>query len=135
MYLLDTNVCIYFMKNTYPELTKRFLSHDPSELMISAVTVFEMEYGAAKSHWSERTHNNMLLFLAPFTILPFTAEDALTAGKIRGQLEQKGTIIGSYDLLIGVQGLSRNLTVITHNTREFERIPGLKLEDWVSSDS
>ncbi len=134
MYLLDTNVCVYFMKNRYPALTRRFLSHDPSELLISSITVFELEYGAAKSRWGEKTHNNMLLFLAPFTILPFTQEDAFTAGSIRGFLEKIGQNIGSYDLLIASQGLGRNFTVITHNTREFNRVPGLRVEDWVPSE-
>lgn len=132
MYLLDTNVCVYFMKNTYPSLTKQFLSHNPSELLISSITVFELEYGAAKSRWGEKTHNNMLLFLAPFTILPFTTEDAFAAGKIRGMLEREGQTIGSYDLLIASQGLTRDLTVITHNTREFTRVPNLLVEDWVT---
>jgi len=134
MYLLDTNVCVYFMKNTYPALTRQFMSYDPSELLISSITVFELEYGAAKSRWGEKTHNNMLLFLAPFTILPFTEDDAFAAGKVRGVLESKGQTIGSYDLLIASQGLVRNLTVITHNTREFNRVSGLRVEDWVPAD-
>ena len=134
MYLLDTNVCVYFMKNTYPALTSQFMSYDPSELLISSITVFELEYGATKSRWGEKTHNNMLLFLAPFPILPFTEDDAFAAGKVRGILEGKGQIIGSYDLLIASQGLVRNLTVITHNTREFNRVPGLHVEDWVPAE-
>ncbi len=134
MYLLDTNVCVYFMKNSYPALTRRFLSYDPSELLISSITVFELEYGASKSRWGEKTHNNMLLFLAPFTILPFTEDDAFIAGKIRGLLEGQGQKIGSYDLLIASQGLMRNLTVITHNTGEFNRVPGLRVEDWVPAE-
>lgn len=131
MYLLDTNICIYFMKNQYPELTKRLMTHDPSELLLSSVTVFELEYGAAKSHWGERTHQKMLLFLAPFTILPFDSEDAFSAGKIRGLLTQKGTPIGPYDVMIAGQGLAKSLTVITHNVKEFSRVPNLKVEDWI----
>lgn len=134
MYLLDTNVCVYFMKNTYPALTRRFLNHDPSELLISSVTVFGLEYGAAKSRWGEKTHNNMLLFLAPFKILPFNTDDAFMAGKVRGMLEREGQMIGSYDLLIAAQGLARGLTVITHNTREFKRVPRLSVEDWVTAE-
>ena len=131
MYLLDTNICIYFMKNQYPDLTRRLLSHDPSELMLSSVTVFELEYGTAKSHWGEQTHQKMRLFLAPFTILPFDADDAFSAGRIRGMLAQRGTPIGPYDVMIAGQGLAKNLTVITHNTKEFSRVPGLQLEDWI----
>ena len=131
MYLLDTNVCIYFMKNTYPRLTQRLLSHDPSELLISSLTVLELEYGAEKSNWGDRTRQKMALFLAPFTILPFETNDALSAARIRACLERHGIIIGACDIQIAAQGLSRGLTVVTHNTGEFSRIPELKLEDWV----
>lgn len=131
MYLLDTNVCIYFMKNTYPRLTQRLLSHGLSELLISSLTVLELEYGAEKSNWGDRTRQKMALFLAPFTILPFETNDALSAARIRAYLERHGIIIGAYDIQIAAQGLSRGLTVVTHNTGEFSRIPELKLEDWV----
>ena len=131
MYLLDTNVCIYFMKNTYPRLTQRLLSHDPSELLISSLTVLELEYGAEKSNWGDRTRQKMALFLAPFTILPFETNDALSAARIRACLARHRIIIGAYDIQIAAQGLSRGLTVVTHNTGEFSRIPELKLEDWV----
>ena len=131
MYLLDTNTCIYFMKNTYPDLTQKLLSHHPSDLMVSSVTVFELEYGAAKSNWGERTRQKLAMFLAPFTILPFTSDDALCAGRIRAGLEKLGTKIGPYDLQLAGQAISRNLVLVTHNTGEFNRVPGLRLEDWV----
>lgn len=131
MYLLDTNICIYIMKNLYPELTERMFSYDPSELCISSITVFELEYGAAKSHWGQRSRNNLALFLAPFTILPFDAADAAVAGQIRHYLMQRGTPIGPYDLQIAAQGVARGITVVTHNTGEFNRVPGIKTEDWV----
>ncbi len=131
MVLLDTNICIYFMKNAYPRLTERLLSRDPAELLISAVTVFELEYGAAKSGWGEKTRQKLAVFLAPFNILPFTADDAVAAGRLRGHLERQGTPIGPYDLQIAAQGLSRGIPVITHNTTEFSRVPNLKVEDWV----
>ena len=132
MYLLDTNICIYFLKNKYPALTERLLSCHPSELMISAVTVFELEYGAAKSNWGDKTRNKLAMFLAPFTILPFTADDAIAAGKIRCHLEKCGIPIGPYDVQIAAQAFSRNMTVITHNVSEFSRVPSLKVEDWIA---
>ena len=135
MYLLDTNICIYLLKNRYPYLTQKLLEHNPSDFMISVVTVFELEYGAAKSHWGERTRSNLALFLAPFTILPFNDADAMAAGKLRAYLEQAGTPIGPYDLQIASQAISRNLTIITHNTSEFSRVPGLQLEDWVGDET
>ena len=131
MYLIDTNICIYFMKNTYPGLTKRLLSCHPSELAVSAISVYELSYGAEKSKWGEKTRQQLALFLAPFTILPFETGDAIAAGQIRAYLEQKGTPIGPYDLQIAAQGIARGLTVLTHNTDEFGRVPGLNVEDWV----
>jgi len=131
MYLLDTNICIYFMKNACPKLTQKLLSLHPSELVISSVTVFELEYGAAKSNWGERTRQKLAMFLAPFTILPFTPDDAIHAGSIRAQLEKQGTKIGPYDVQLAGQAISRNLVFVTHNTGEFNRVPNLQLEDWV----
>lgn len=132
MFLLDTNICIYLMKNTYPNLTERLFSHSPAEMAVSAITVYELEYGAAKSKWSEKTRQNMQLFLAPFNIIPFDGKDAMIAGEVRRYLEQAGTPIGPYDLQIASQALSRNMIVITHNTDEFARVPGIEIEDWIS---
>ncbi|MCR4671821.1 MAG: type II toxin-antitoxin system VapC family toxin [Lachnospiraceae bacterium] len=119
------------MKNRYPGLTKRLISCHPSELAVSAVTVYELFYGAGKSRWGERTRQKLAMFLAPFTILPFEAGDAIAAGQIRAYLKQKGMPIGPYDLQIAGQGIARRLTVLTNNTEEFSRVPGLKIEDWV----
>lgn len=134
-YLLDSNICIYFLKNQYPQLTQKIFSSDINDLCISAITVFELEYGAAKSSWGERTRQKLAMFLAPFTILPFTTDDAICAGKLRGHLEKKGTPIGPYDVQIAAQGLSRGITIVTHNVKEFSRVPNLDLEDWLASPS
>lgn len=131
MYLLDTNICIYFMKNSFPDLTRKLLSLHPSDLAISSVTVFELEYSAAKNNWGEKTKQKLAMFLAPFTILPFTPDDAIYAGSIRSYLEKHRTIIGPYDVQLAGQAISRNLIFVTHNTGEFNRIPDLRLEDWV----
>lgn len=131
MYLLDTNTCIYFMKGSYPRLTEKLFSLDPSCLLISSVTVFELEYGAEKSRWGEKTRQQLAMFLSPFTILPFDASDALTAGRIRGILQRQGTPIGPYDVLIAAQGVSRGVPIVTHNTGEFSRVPSILLEDWI----
>ena len=130
MILLDTNTCIYLMKNTFPSMAQKLFSHDPSDIAISAVTLYELEYGAAKSRWSEKTRNNLQLFLAPFQILSFTSKDAVVSGQLRALLESAGTPIGPYDLMIAAQGLAGHHTVITHNTKEFSRVPGLVLDDW-----
>lgn len=131
MYLLDTNICIYFMKNQYPLLSQKILSHSPSELLLSSVTIFELEYGAEKSNWGNRTREKLAMFLAPFNIQPFSSEDAVFAGRLRGYLEKLGTPIGPYDVQIAAQALSGGHTLITHNVGEFSRVPNLKLEDWV----
>ena len=124
MYLIDTNIIIYYLKNQYPDLTHCIMLHDPSELLVSSITLFELEYGAEKSNWGDKTRLKLAMALAPFQILPFSAEDAVEAGKIRGNLEKKGMIIDPYDVQLAAQALARNLIFVTHNTREFSRIPG-----------
>ncbi len=131
MYLLDTNICIYFMKNQYPLLSQKILSHCPSEILLSSVTIFELEYEAEKSNRGNRTREKLAMFLAPFNIQPFSSEDAVFAGRLRGYLEKHGTLIGSYDIQIAAQALSGGHTLITHTVGEFGRVPNLKLEDWV----
>lgn len=131
MYILDTNICSYFMRNQYPDLTAKLFSHNPDDLAISSVTVFELEYGAGKRNWGKNMRQKMAMFLAPFSVLPFTVDDAVAAGNIRCTLEKLGESIGPYDTMIAAQGLSHGYTVITHNIREFIRVPGLHVEDWV----
>ena len=131
MFLLDTNICVFLMKNKCPAATQKLLNSDPSEIAISSVTLFELEYGAAKSQWPEKNRNNVKLFLAPFTIVPFDSIDAIAAGEIRHLLEKAGTPVGPYDIQIAAQGLARGFTVVTHNTGEFSHVPGLALEDWI----
>ena len=130
MYLLDTNICIYSINGRHPRLTEKLLTVLPHEILISSVTVGELEYGAAKSHWGERTRQIMRAFLANYDTLPFTDQDAALFGTFRAQLESAGITTGILDLMIAAQGVANHLTVVTHNTREFIRIPGIKLEDW-----
>ena len=133
MYILDTNICIYAMKDAYPALTGKLFRVRPEEIFVSSVTVGELEYGAAKSRWGERSRNVMNLFLAAYTVLPFDREDAVTFGNIRAELARAGTPIGPYDAQIAAQAVTRGLTVVTHNTAEFARVPGISLEDWTLS--
>lgn len=129
-YLLDTNICIYAINGRHPALTERLLSVPPEEIAVSSITLGELEYGAAKSNWSERTRNTVYTFLANYEILPFDNQDAFAFGEIRARLEAAGTMIGILDAMIGAQGVANQLRVVTHNTREFQRIPGVKVEDW-----
>ena len=102
----------------------------PSKIFVSAITVGELAYGVSKSKWGEQSRKVMQLFLSTYTVLPFDEEDALIFGEIRSILYRQGLPIGPYDMQIAAQGLSKNLTVVTHNTKEFIRIPNIKIEDW-----
>lgn len=132
MYLLDTNICIYAINGRYPKLSNQLLQIHPDDICVSSITVGELEYGAAKSRWGDRTRQIMHAFLSNFEILPFNEKDAILFGQLRAQLALLGTPIGAYDVMIGAQGVARNLTVVTHNTKEFSRIPGIVLEDWIA---
>lgn len=131
MFLLDTNICTYAIKGKYPSIAEKLLTIPPENIKVSAVTLFELEYGAAKSRWGDRSREAMRAFLAAYDILPFTPEDASLCGLLRANLAALGTPIGAYDIMIAAQGITRNLTVVTHNADEFQRVPGIVTEDWV----
>lgn len=133
MYLLDTNICIYAIKGTYKTLTDHLLSVSPDDILISAITLSELEYGVGKSNWGERTRQTINTFLASFDVLPFADKEAVIFGALRANLEKEGTPIGLLDAMIGAQALANDLIVVTHNTKEFKRIPGLTVEDWTKS--
>ncbi len=131
MYLLDTNICIFLIKNKFPTLTQKVLATSPKEIFLSSVTVAELEYGASKSQNREKNREALLSFCADFNqILDFTALDGEAYGLIRAHLEKSGKIIGPYDMQIAAQALTRKLTVVTNNYAEFVRVPSLKVEDW-----
>ncbi len=134
MIQLDTNVAIAII-NDYPakvriEFEHRLVSSQP--IAISTVVLFELRYGAAKSRMRLINEASVGAFSSRVGIVPFDADDAACAGTIRAALEARGTPIGPYDTLIAAQALRHNATLITANTREFARVPGLKLEDWTA---
>ena len=131
-YLLDTNICIYVIKQKPVQVIERLQTIEPGEIGISAITVAELEYGAAKSAFPDKNRLALVKFLAPFEILPFTDTAAMVYGRIRADLEQSGLPIGAYDLMIGAQALAGGLTLVTNNEREFGRIAGLQVENWVN---
>ena len=98
---------------------------------ILSITVFELEYGAAKSDWGEKTRQSMQMFRAPFNIIDFDSKDSASAGFIRGYLEKQGSPIGPYDIQIAGQAVARSIVLVTHNVGEFSRVPGIKIEVWV----
>lgn len=132
-YLLDTNICIYLIKKSPPEARVHFRAHSPIDVAISIITVFELEYGAQKSQYPKQTRKALNKFLAPLSVLNLDHSSVNEAARIRAQLERKGRPIGAYDLLIAGQARSGGLVLVTNNTREFERVPGLELENWVAS--
>ena len=131
MYLLDTNICIYLIKKKHIDLITTVMSKDPFELALSAVTVAELEFGVAKSLYPQKNRDILLEFLSPFQIVPFDEKDCENFGFIRAYLNKKGTPIGPYDLQIAAQCISRNYCLITNNIKEFERVPELKIENWI----
>ncbi len=129
-YLLDTNTCVYAIKRE-PRVLRHLQERGPDELGISAITLAELWFGAAKSSRPQRTRESVDAFLKPFEVLPFEAEAAGRYAEIRLQLEKEGRPIGERDLLIAAIARSRSLTVVTHNVREFSRVSGLRVEDWL----
>ena len=129
-YLLDTNICIYLIKQKPVQVIERLQRMAIDDLGISVITLAELEYGVAKSAFYERNKLALAGFLAPLEILPFSETAAAVYGNIRADLERSGVPIGAFDCLIGAQALAGNLTLVTNNEREFRRIPGLTVENW-----
>lgn len=127
-YLLDTNIVIAVLNNN-TDLIAKIRQYPAQDCVISSIVVFELYYGAYKS--GKQAKNLARLTTLSFPVLPFTAEDAQQAGRIRAELERRGTPIGNFDLLIAAQTLSHRLILITHNMREFSRIAGLQWENWL----
>ncbi|MGC1197902.1 MAG: type II toxin-antitoxin system VapC family toxin [Geitlerinemataceae cyanobacterium] len=130
-YLLDTNICIYIMKQRPESVLQRFRVMNQNDLGLSIVTVAELEYGVAKSQNPPLNRSRLDNFRRPFQVVGLSDEDVRVFGDIRADLEQRGTPIGAYDLLIAAQAKSRDLVLVTNNMREFERVSGLRLENWV----
>lgn len=129
--MLDTNICIYIIKNKPLDVRKKLEIHSFGEIAISSITVSELYYGAYKSSKREQNLLSLNNFLSPFNIIEFDMECALVYGKIRTELENKGQIIGSMDMLIASCSLAKDFTLITNNLKEFKRIKGLKVENWI----
>ncbi|MCL6097603.1 MAG: type II toxin-antitoxin system VapC family toxin [Bacteroidetes bacterium] len=130
-YLLDTNICIYIIKKKPEEVLKRFLKIKPDSIGISAITVSELYYGVAKSLKPDENTIALEQFILPLTILNFNKEDSIAYGRLRAKLEQRGKLIGAMDMLIAAQALSRDLILVTNNEREFKKVNGLFVENWV----
>ena len=129
-YLLDTNTCIFALRNKRPAVADHIRRTADGEIAISTVTVAELRFGADKSDDPEVNHDKVSKFLMPFDILPFDSGAADRYGEIRADLERRGQPIGPLDTLLAAHALSKGLIFVTHNTSEFQRVTGLQLEDW-----
>jgi tRNA(fMet)-specific endonuclease VapC len=129
-FMLDTDICIYIIKKHPAKVVQRFRALKPFEVGISAITLAELEFGAAKSSRPERNREALSGFLAPLEIAPFDDAAALHYGEVRAALEKEGSPIGSMDLMIASHARSLSVTLVTNNEREFRRVPGLKVENW-----
>ena len=129
-YLLDTNICIYIIKKKPAEVFEKFKNLALGDVGISSITLAELQYGIEKSSMPEKNSEALEKFLTPIEILDFGYEASVEYGKIRAELEKKGIPIGPLDTLIASHAKSLDMVLVTNNTREFERIADLKIENW-----
>lgn len=128
-FMLDTNICIFTIKNKPQNVREAFNRHN-GQLCISSVTLMELIYGAEKSAAPEKNLTVIEGLSARLEVLPFDNDAAAHTGMIRSELAKAGTPIGPYDDMIAGHARSRGFIVVTNNLREFERVPGLRVEDW-----
>ncbi len=128
--ILDTNICIHIIKEHPASVLERFASHAVGDIGISVITLAELEYGVSKSSRPTKNREALDQFISPLEVAPFDRSATVACGKLRATLEKKGQSIGSMDLLIASHALSLGVRLITHNVREFGRVPGLRIEDW-----
>jgi tRNA(fMet)-specific endonuclease VapC len=128
--MLDTNICIYIIKQRPAHVLKHFLDHQVGDIGISSITLSELRYGVAKSTHREKNAKALDEFIIPLEIAAFDEEAALAYGNIRSNLEKAGTPIGAMDMLIAAHAMSLGVTLVTNNTREFSRVKGLDVADW-----
>lgn len=133
--MLDTNTCIAIIKRKPPRVLRRFNRYDIGEVGISWVTLAELEFGVAKSQHKEKNRLALDEFALPLEIAYFDRETARVYGEVRAALEAKGTPIGALELMIGAHALALEVTLATNNVREFARIKGLMVVDWLASKS
>ena len=129
--MLDTNICIYIIKNKPQSARKKFLEFNIGELYISSITVSELIYGAYKSQFVQKNLEALKTFLLPFEIVDYDVSASMKYGELRASLEKVGKVIGNMDMLIAGHALALNMTLVTNNIKEFHRVEKLKLDNWV----
>jgi tRNA(fMet)-specific endonuclease VapC len=133
--MLDTNACISAIKGAktaqYAKIVDTIANKLTSGLCVSAITFAELEYGVANSSYPEQNAIALMNFLAVFDVLPFDEEAGIEFGKIKSDLRKRGTPIGAFDMLIAAHAKSQGMILVTNNIKEFGRVEGLKIEDWL----
>jgi tRNA(fMet)-specific endonuclease VapC len=130
-YLLDTNICIYLTKQQHPALTARFQSLAENEVAMSVITYGELQFGAQKSQKPKQVLDALERLSLAIPVLAMTTDTSQHYGEIRAHLQKQGTPIGNNDLWIAAHARAEGLILVTNNVREFERVPDLKVENWV----
>ncbi|MCG6142783.1 MULTISPECIES: type II toxin-antitoxin system tRNA(fMet)-specific endonuclease VapC [Leptospira] len=130
MFLLDTNICIFLIKKKNQTLLDKIKKNYNKGIFISTLTLAELEFGIQNSEQKEKNRLSLIEFLTIFEVLPFEERDTQAFGIIKADLKKSGNLIGSIDALLAAQAVSRNLTFITNNTKEFKRVKNLIFEDW-----
>lgn len=130
-FYLDTNICIYFLKGQYPQLLQAMMSHSPDDIKIASIVKAELRFGAEKSQKREANLEKIGKFLLPFEVVPFDDKAAVEYSILRANMERIGDLIGPNDLIIAATVLAHNGTLITNNEKEFGRVPGLAVENWI----
>ena len=129
-YVLDTNICVFAIKKN-PHVLAALKKHREKGLYISAITLSELEHGVCNSQYQEKNRIALIGFLSIMMVLPYDDKAAQEYGKLRADLQKRGCLIGNMDMLIAAHVKSLNMTLVTNNTKEFSRIQGLSIEDWV----
>lgn len=134
MYMLDTNICIYIIKQKPRSVIEKLREKIEEGIAISSITLAELEYGVACSERQEKNQEALAQFLSLPIVLPFAEKAAAHYGIIRAALRRRGTPIGPLDELIAAHAMACGLVLVTNNIKEFKRIPGLMLDNWVSPE-
>ena len=129
--MLDTNICIAIIKSKPAHILQKFNAHKVGDIYLSSVKLAELRYGVAKSKYHEKNQAALDEFILPLEIATFDEAASQAYGILRANLEKQGTPIGSLDLLIGAHALSLEAILVTNNTKEFNRIDGLTVIDWL----
>ena len=129
--MLDTNICIYIIKNKPKSVIEKFKNYNIGDISLSSITISELYYGVYKSNYVQKNLLALEQFLQPFNIVNYDLQASIEYGKIRAILEKQGNIIGGLDMQIAAHAKSLDMTLITNNTKEFLRVENLVIDNWV----